>query len=86
MSPDKLVYMANQIGKFFASQGPEQAAAGTADHLRKFWEPRMRAEIVAHLRAGGAGMDPVVRLAVEQLAEARSDAQPPSQGQKTRTR
>ena len=30
MSPDKLVYMANQIGKFFASQGPDKAAAGIA--------------------------------------------------------
>ena len=33
MSPDKLVYMANQIGKFFAAQGEEQAVAGIADHL-----------------------------------------------------
>ena len=34
MSPEKLVYMANQIGKFFASQGPDEAVAGIADHLR----------------------------------------------------
>ena len=54
MSPDKLVYMANQIGKFFVSQGPQQAAAGTADHIRKFWDPRMRAAIFAHLKDGGA--------------------------------
>ena len=58
MSPDKLVYMANQIGKFFASQGPEKAAAGTADHIKKFWDPRMRAAIFAHVEAGGAGLDP----------------------------
>ena len=31
MSPDKLVYMANQIGKFFASQGDDAAVAGIAD-------------------------------------------------------
>jgi FdhD protein len=37
MSPDKLVYMANQIGKFFASQGEDQAVAGIANHLRKYW-------------------------------------------------
>ena len=58
MSLDKLVYMANQIGKFFASQGTEKAAAGTADHIKKFWDPRMRAPIFAHLEAGGAGLDP----------------------------
>ena len=64
---NKLVYMANQIGKFFASQGQEQAVAGTADHIKKFWDPRMRAAIFAHLKAGGAGLDPVARMALEQL-------------------
>ena len=46
MSPDKLVYMANQIGKFFASQGPDKAATAIAEHLRKFWDPRMRTAII----------------------------------------
>jgi formate dehydrogenase subunit delta len=67
MSLDKLVYMANQIGKFFASLGREQAAVGTADHIKKFWDPRMRSAIFAHLEAGGAGLDPVVKTALEQL-------------------
>ena len=74
MSLDKLVYMAKQIGKFFTSQGREQAAAGTADHIRKFWDPRMRAAIFAHLEAGGAGLDPVVRAALERLAGAKTEA------------
>ena len=67
MSPDKLVYMANQIGKFFASQGEEKAAPLIADHLVKFWDPRMRKAIVAHLAEGGAGLDPAVRKAVDSL-------------------
>jgi len=67
MSPDKLVYMANQIGKFFASQGADKAIAGTADHLQKFWDPRMRAAILAYLDAGGSNLDPAVREAVRQL-------------------
>ena len=67
MSPDKLIYMANQIGKFFASQGPEKAIAGTAEHIKKFWDPRMRAAIFAHLDAGGAGLEPSVRTAIEHL-------------------
>ncbi|MBN9027559.1 MAG: formate dehydrogenase subunit delta [Rhizobiales bacterium] len=66
---EKLVYMANQIGKFFASQGGEKAPAAIAEHLRKFWDPRMRAGILAHLDAGGAGLDPLVRQAVERLRE-----------------
>ncbi|MCX5521048.1 formate dehydrogenase subunit delta [Kaistia defluvii] len=66
-SSEKLVHMANQIGTFFASQGAEQAPAAIADHLRKFWDPRMRAGILAHLEAGGADLDPLVRQAVERL-------------------
>ena len=67
MSPDKLVYMANQIGKFFTSQGPDKAAAGIAEHIAKFWDPRMRAAIFAYLDAGGAGLDPPVRAAIDRL-------------------
>ena len=69
-SVDKLVYMANQIGKFFAGQGPELAVSGTAEHIRKFWDPRMRAAIFDYVEAGGASLDANVRLAVEQLRAA----------------
>jgi formate dehydrogenase subunit delta len=69
MSPDKLVYMANQIGKFFASQGPDAAVAGTAEHIKKFWDPRMRAAIFRHVEAWGQGLEPLVRRAIEQLKE-----------------
>jgi formate dehydrogenase subunit delta len=61
--------MANQIGKFFASQGADAAAAGTADHIKKFWDPRMRSAILAHIEAGGSGLDPFVRDAIERLKE-----------------
>jgi formate dehydrogenase subunit delta len=73
-SPDKLIYMANQIAKFFESQGQEKAVAGTADHLKKFWDPRMRTQIVAHVKAGGGGLDPVARQAIEQLPEMKPAA------------
>jgi len=72
MSPERLVYMANQIATFFKTQDDGEAVAGTADHIRKFWDPRMRREIVAHLKAGGAGLDPVVADAVRQIAEEAS--------------
>lgn len=67
MSPDRLVYMANQIGAFFRSQGPDKAVPGITEHLKKFWEPRMRRAIIAHLDAGGDGLAPEVRAAVEAL-------------------
>ncbi|NEW88802.1 MULTISPECIES: formate dehydrogenase subunit delta [Rhodopseudomonas] len=70
MSPDRLVYMANQIGAFFRSQGPDNAVPGITEHLKKFWEPRMRRAIIAHLDAGGDGLAPEVRAAVEALKTA----------------
>jgi formate dehydrogenase subunit delta len=68
MSPDKLVYMANQIGKYFESQHGHDPADGIADHLRKFWDPRMRSTISAYAAGGGAGLDPDVLRAVRMLA------------------
>jgi formate dehydrogenase subunit delta len=64
---DKLVMMANQIGKFFVPQRDGDPVAAIADHLQKFWDPRMRAGIIAHLAAGGAGLDGPVREAVGRL-------------------
>jgi formate dehydrogenase subunit delta len=70
MSPDRLIYMANQIGKFFESQGEGKAVPGIAEHIQKFWDPRMRSAISAHLDAGGAGLDPDVRDAIKSLKNA----------------
>ena len=67
MSHDKLAYMANQIGKFFESQKAETAVASIEDHLRKFWDPRMRNAIVAQLGDEHIHLDPPVRKAVERL-------------------
>ena len=61
------VYMAIQIGEFFASRGPDEAVAGTANHIKKFWDPRMRAAIFADLATGGVGLDANVRSALETL-------------------
>ncbi|MCX5513065.1 formate dehydrogenase [Kaistia algarum] len=74
MSPEKLVYMANQIAIFFAAQGEEAAPAAVAEHLHQFWDPRMRRAIVAFVAAGGEGLDPVAAKAVGLLAaEARPE-------------
>jgi formate dehydrogenase subunit delta len=67
MSPDKLIYMANQIGTFFRSQGHDRTVPGITDHIQKFWDPRMRSAIMAHLDAGGAGLDPDVQDALKAL-------------------
>lgn len=66
-SPDRLIYMANQIGDFFNSQGHDHAVAGIAEHIKKFWDPRMRKKIFEHLDAGGAGLKPNVLQAIALL-------------------
>ena len=64
MQADKLVHMANQIARAFAVEGEAKAVVATAEHLRLFWDPRMRREILAHLEAGGEGLDGVTRSAL----------------------
>jgi len=66
MNRDHLIRMANQIGTFFQSQ-PDRAEAleGLANHIAKFWEPRMQREFRALLDAGGEGVLPIVREALQ---------------------
>ena len=80
-SVDKLVKMANQIGKFFAAQKASESASNMADHLKKFWDPRMRRAIVEHANQGGAGLDPIALDAVKRLAHPQgADLRPGSGG------
>jgi formate dehydrogenase subunit delta len=72
-SPRKLIYMANQIGKFFAPQGHDKAVAGIAGHLTRFWTPAMREKIIRHLVQGGEGLDPLTKEAVATLRAKQSD-------------
>ncbi len=57
---EKLVYMANQISKFFESKPHAEGVAGIAAHINDFWEPRMRRHFFEVVDAGGAGLRPMV--------------------------
>ena len=59
-----LHHMANQIARNFAVQGDEIAVAATAQHLREFWDPRMRSAV---LTGDKGGLSAVARAAVDQL-------------------
>ncbi len=49
MNIDNLIHMANQIGTFFESMPDrQQAQTDIATHLKRFWEPRMRSQILAY--------------------------------------
>ena len=65
MNVRQLVTMANEIGAFFLSEaGAEAAPHQIAYHITRFWEPRMRAQIIAHAHAGGEGLSNEARAAV----------------------
>ena len=66
MDSDNLVRMANRIGEFFAAMpDAQEAQAGIAGHLQRFWDPRMRREILAHVEQhGGTGLSEIVRQAI----------------------
>jgi len=71
-SLDRLIYMANQIEKFFQANGHDAAVAGIADHIAKFWDPRMRKQIIEYYHAGGSGLSELARAGVALLATAPS--------------
>ena len=64
---DKLVMMANQIAKFFETQGETRAVPQIAQHIKDFWDPRMRRGILEHVASGGAGLDPLALAAIRKL-------------------
>ena len=68
MDAAKLVTMANQIASFFATEPDREiAVAGTANHIRKFWEPRMRRGLFAAFDASDDhGMHELVVAALQE--------------------
>lgn len=71
MSPEKLVYMANQIATFFNSQPGKDQVERIAAHLRDFWEPRMIDALAAHVDSGAKTLDPNAAKALASLVAAR---------------
>lgn len=65
---DKLVSMANQIARAFAVHGEARAVPQIAEHMRLFWDPKMRAGLAAHLDSGAIGLDDFALKAVRSLA------------------
>ena len=72
-----LVEMANQIGQFHRSfPNHAEALKGTAMHIRRSWDPRMRRALLEHITAGGEGLEPLV---LEAVAAYKKELTPPPQ-------
>jgi formate dehydrogenase subunit delta len=77
----QLTQMANDIGNFFRSE-PERsvAIAGIANHITKYWTPRMRQKLMAHVQKHGMGdLDELPQEAMKVLAKQQLDGQQPKE-------
>ena len=74
MNIDLLIKMVNEIGDFFAGTAePPEATRAVANHLKRYWEPRMRAQMIAYYeQRQGAGLSDLARSAVALLAAGES--------------
>ena len=74
MDVKTLVQMANQIGSFYEGMPDREHALGDiANHIRKFWAPRMRKELLLHVdQHGDADLIEIVR---EMIRTNRTDVQ-----------
>jgi formate dehydrogenase subunit delta len=77
---EHLIKMANDIGNFFrAEPNREDAIAGIANHIDKFWTPRMRRKLADRLKQDGdAGLDELPREAFRRLSAKMATAAPPA--------
>jgi formate dehydrogenase subunit delta len=75
MDIHNLVHMANQIGEFFSAYPDrDEALEGIANHIRKFWEPRMRLKLFESIDQGLTGE--LSELVAQSLALHRTSLQP----------
>ena len=79
MNIDLLIKMTNEIGDFFAGvevNDPQAAARDVANHIKRYWEPRMRAQMLKYFEERqGAGLTDLGKNAVA-LLYAASKAPP----------
>lgn len=65
---DKLVRMAQQIADNNSfTPDVDVVAARVADHIQRFWDPRMKQQIIDYANSGEAQLTPVVARAVSQI-------------------
>ena len=66
---ERLVHMVNQIATNLATD--DAPVAAVAEHIRLFWDPRMKKMIVAH---GADGLSPIAAAAISRLADSQNGA------------
>ena len=79
MNIDLLIKMTNEISAYFAAEpDTEEAAKDVAGHLKRFWEPRMRRQMITYYEERqGAGLSDLALRGVALLAAAEAPTAAP---------
>jgi formate dehydrogenase subunit delta len=59
--------MANQIATAFQAYPEEQAVRETANHIKSFWDPRMRRQLAEIIAKDEAALNPIALAAGRKL-------------------
>ncbi len=74
METHDMVRMANQIADFFRGYPHDDAVKETAEHINRFWAPRMRKAFFEHMAKGGEGFDQLVKESTPLVRKVKADA------------
>lgn len=64
MQNGDMVRMANQIAAYFEAYPRAEALAGISNHIKNFWNPRMRKQLDEFIGEGAEGLSPLVVSAI----------------------
>lgn len=69
MRSEQLVTMVNEIAAFFQGADSEtKGAENVENHLRRYWDPRMRKQIIEYASKQGEGLAPLAKAGIDLLA------------------
>ena len=67
MKAEHMVHMVNQIALNFGAYPHDDAVNRTVEHLKMFWERRMKQQLYEYVDGGAAGMNEVALEAAKKL-------------------
>lgn len=68
-----VVRMGHDLVRNFEALPADRAASEIATHIRKFWEPRMRHDLLARIRWGDTTLHPLLVAAADDLVDGDVD-------------
>ncbi len=67
-----IIRMANQIAAFFEAYPRTEALDGIANHIKSFWNSRMRKQLAEYIDSGAEDLSPLVTAAIAPKAKTKA--------------